>query len=55
MMRRLEKEGVFKKLHPIFYTTTGTGTAVSHAERFGQEIGEELRKAGVSAAILTST
>lgn len=55
VMRQMEKEGVFKKLHPIFYTTTGTGTAVSHAERFGQEIGEELRKAEVSAAILTST
>ena len=55
MMRTMEKEGVFGKLHNIFYTTTGTGTAVSHAERFGQEIGEELRKAGVSAAILTST
>lgn len=55
MMRKMEKEGVFKKLHNIFYTTTGTGTAVSHAERFGQEIGEKLRMAGVSAAILTST
>ena len=55
VMRQMEKEGVFGKLHPVFYTTTGTGTAVAHAERFGQEIGEELRKAGVSAAILTST
>ena len=55
VMRELEKEGVFGKLHPIFYTTTGTGTSVNHAEKFGQEIGEELRKAGVSAAILTST
>lgn len=55
MMRQMEKEGVFKKVHNIFYTTTGTGTAVSHAERFGQEIGEQLKMAGVSAAILTST
>jgi glycine reductase len=55
MMRAMEKEGVFAKLHPIFYATTGTGTSVANAERFGQEIGEELRKAGVSAAILTST
>lgn len=55
VMRQMEKEGVFSKLHDVFYTTTGTGTAVSHAERFGREIGEELRKAGVSAAILTST
>jgi glycine reductase len=55
IMREMEKEGVFAKLHPVFYATTGTGTAVAHAERFGQEIGEKLRMAGVSAAILTST
>ena len=54
-LRKLEKEGVFKKLHPVFYTTTGTGTSVNNAEKFGQEIGEILRKAEVSAAILTST
>ena len=54
-LRKLEKEGVFKKIHPIFYTTTGTGTSVNNAEQFGQEIGEELKKAGVSAAILTAT
>ena len=55
VMRELESEGVFKKIHPTFYTTTGTGTAVANAERFGKEIGEELKKAGVDAAILTST
>ena len=54
-LRKLEKEGVFKKLHPFFYTTTGTGTSVNNAEKFGQEIGEILRKAEVDAAILTST
>ena len=55
VMRELEEEGVFGKIHPIFYTTTGTGTAVANAEKFGREIGEELKKAGVDAAILTST
>lgn len=55
VMRELEAEGVIGKIHPIFYTTTGTGTAVANSEKFGQEIGEELRKAGVDAAILTST
>ncbi len=54
-LRKMEKEGVFKKLHPIFYTTTGTGTSVNNAEQFGREIGEALKKAEVSAAILTST
>ena len=54
-LRKLEKEGAFKKLHDFFYTTTGTGTSVNNAEKFGQEIGEILRNAEVDAAILTST
>lgn len=55
VMRELEKEGAFAKVHPYFYATTGTGTAVAFAEKFGREIGAELKKAGVDAAILTST
>ncbi len=55
IMRELEKEGVFGKLHDKFYTTTGTGTAVAFGEKFGQEIGKRLKEAGVDAAILTST
>ena len=42
-------------MRPYFYATTGTGTAVAFAEKFGREIGAELKKAGVDAAILTST
>jgi glycine reductase len=55
IMREMEKEGVFAKLYDHVFTTTGTGTAVSHAERFGREIGERLKKDGVDAVILTST
>jgi glycine reductase len=55
VMRELEKEGFYGRLHPFFYTTTGTGTAVAFAEKFGREIGEKLKSAGVDAAILTST
>jgi betaine reductase len=55
VMREFESKGVFGKLHNIFYTTTGTGTAVANAERFGAEIGAKLKEAGVDAAILTST
>lgn len=54
-LRKLEQEGVFKKLHHFFYSTTGTGTSVNNAEQFGQEIGEILRRAEVDAAILTAT
>ncbi len=55
VMREMEKEGVFGKLYDLVFTTTGTGTAVAHAERFGREIGEKLKKDGVDAVILTST
>jgi glycine reductase len=55
VMREMEKQGVFGKLYDYVFTTTGTGTAVANAERFGQEIGEQLKKDGVDAAILTST
>jgi len=55
MMRQLKREGVFGKLYDFVYTTTGTGTAVANAERFGQAIGKELKESGVDAVILTST
>ena len=55
VMRELEREGVFAKLYDHIYTTTGTGTAVAHAERFGREIGAQLKEAGVDGVILTST
>lgn len=55
VMRELEREGVFGGLHDRFYSTTGTGTAVSFAEKFGREIGDALRRDGVDAVILTST
>jgi glycine reductase len=55
VMRDMEKEGVFKKLHNKFYTTVGNGTAVASAKRFGAEIADKLVADGVTAVILTST
>ena len=55
VMRDLEKEGVFKKLHNKFYATVGNGTAVASAKRFGAEIVDKLVADGVGAVILTST
>jgi len=54
VLREMEREGVFGKLYDYIFTTTGTGTAVANAERFGREIGEQLKKDGVDAVILTS-
>ncbi len=55
ILRELEKEGKIGKVHEIFYTTTGTGTAVANSEKFGIEIGKELADAGVDGVLLTST
>lgn len=55
MLKILEKEGVIGKVYEYFYTTTGTGTSVANSVQFGEEIGKELKEAGVDGVILTST
>jgi glycine reductase complex component B subunit gamma len=54
-VRALEREGRIGAVHDAFYTTSGVDTPVAVAARFGQEIAEELRGAGVQAVILTGT
>ena len=54
-LRELEKEGKIGKVYDFFYATTGTGTAVANARKFGEEIGKELKEAGVDGVLLTST
>jgi glycine reductase len=54
-LRVLEHEGVFGRLHPFLYTTSGVDTSVANSMRFGQEIGAELIATGVSAVVLTGT
>lgn len=55
VVRTLQGEGRIGKLHDVFYTTTGNGTTVAAATKFGREIAEELREAGVEAVLLTGT
>jgi betaine reductase len=55
IMRELEKEGKIGKVYDYYYITTGTGTAVANAKKFGTEIGAELKNAGIDGVILTST
>lgn len=54
-MRELEALGKIGRLYDYFYSTVGTGTSVANAEKFGREIGEQLKAAGVDGVILTST
>ena len=53
-LREFEKKGRIGSLHNYFYSTVGTGTTLSEASRMASEIGQELLKAEVSAAILVS-
>ncbi len=55
ILKEFETEGYIGKVFDWFYTTTGTGTAVSKSVEFGKEIGAELKAAGVDGVILTST
>ncbi|MEO8289927.1 MAG: glycine/betaine/sarcosine/D-proline family reductase selenoprotein B [Gaiellaceae bacterium] len=54
-VRGLEREGRVGRLHDAFYTTTGNGTPVATATKFGQEIAADLRDAGVQAVLLSGT
>ena len=55
IIRLLEREGRIGSVHDAFYTTTGNGTPVAAATKFGQEIAEELKEAGVDAVVLSGT
>jgi glycine reductase len=54
-VRSLEQAGRIGAVHDTFYTTTGNGTPVAASTRFGREIAEELRDAGVQAVLLSGT
>ena len=55
VMRDLEREGRFGKLHEYVYATAGIGADVESSARTGQGIAEKLKAAGVEGVILTST
>lgn len=53
--RELEAEGAFGRLLGEYFVTTGNGTSVANARRFGIEWAADLRNSGARAAILTAT
>lgn len=53
--RELAREGAIGALHAEYFATTGNGTTVADARRFGVEWAAELHQAGIQAAILTAT
>lgn len=54
-MRRLEKQGGFRKLLGKYFVTVGNVTAVKSAERYGREIAAMLHEAGVDGVVMSST
>lgn len=54
-MRVLEKEGAIGGIYKYFFTTCGVGTNVEISKEMGRNIAAELKNAGVSAAIMTTT
>jgi len=55
VMRDLISEGKVGKLHPSFFSTSGNATVSRRCAEMGDEMGEEIKKRGVHAVILTST
>ena len=53
--KEMQGEGVFKRLYPFFYATTGVGASVSIMESIGKEIAIDMKKEGVSGVLLVST
>jgi glycine reductase len=53
--RELEREGAIGRLHGEYLGTTGNGTTVADARRFGMEWAAELRQQNIQAVILTAT
>ncbi len=54
-VRSLVTEGRIGALRETLYTTTGNSTPVATAAKFGQDIAQRLRDAGIQAVILTGT
>jgi len=55
VMRDLVKEGKVGKLHRTFFSTSGNCTVSKRCGEMGEEMGAEIKKRDVAAAILTST
>lgn len=53
--RTLEREGVIGGVFGEFFATTGNGTSVANARRFGLEWAADLRRSEARAAVLTAT
>ena len=54
-VRELAREGVIGAVHEFIHSTGGAHAAVENATQIGRQIADQLKAAGVSGVILTST
>ncbi|UCH50428.1 MAG: glycine/betaine/sarcosine/D-proline family reductase selenoprotein B [Chloroflexota bacterium] len=52
--RKMERQGLFQ-LYPYFYSLCGNNGAISDMQRIGRSMAQDMKTAGVAAAILVST
>jgi glycine reductase len=55
VVREFQKQGVFAKLYPYYFTTVGTNASIAAMQNNGKEIAKELKEKGVNAVLLVST
>ena len=53
--RELEREGLFARLDPYFYSTPGAGAKIGDCQRMGSEMVADMKAEGVNAVLLVST
>jgi glycine reductase len=55
VIREMEEEGCFKEIYPTLFVTTGVATTLANGKKIGEGIANELKRDGVSGAIITAT
>lgn len=53
--RQLEREGVFAKLYPYYYMTTGVNAAIPVMQRIGREMVTDMKAEGIDGVLFVST
>ncbi len=53
--RDMEREGIFAKLYPFFYGTSGGGGTISAMQNIGKEMAHDIKAEGLDAVLLVST
>lgn len=53
--KEMEREGVFAKLYPYFYATSGGGGTISDMQSIGKEMTRDMKAEGIDAVLLVST